>query len=580
MTVTLSGNGISGRIAIGRAQRLEEGELEVYETIIPKKRVEAEIERFRHAVATARKQLRAIRDSIPADTSAEIAEFIDTHLLMMEDSALSTVPEELIRQRRYNAEWALKSQRDELARVFDEMDDPYLRTRKDDIDHVVNRIQRILAGERTSAIPQEQEPLAGTIVLAHDLTPAEAALLHHQGIAGFVTESGGPFSHTAILARSLGLPALVGTRLIPRGIRDGDLVILDGERGLLLADADQDTLKQYRRRQRAQKKRRNSLRRLRDEPAITADQVPVDLFANVELLDDIRTARLYGADGIGLYRTEFLFMNREDTPDEEEQFEHYAELARAMHGLPVTIRTIDLGADKEAGAGQGTDAPNPALGLRAIRLCLARPKLFRTQLRAILRAGAAGRVQMMLPMLSCASELRQTLDLIDEVKRELAAEGAAFDPHMRIGGMIEVPAAALSADLFARELDFLSIGTNDLIQYALAIDRTDNHVTYLYDPLHPGVLSLICRVIDAGRRQMTPVAMCGEMAGDSRYTRLLLGMGLRQFSVPPTVLFEVKNAIRHSDTVRLESQVHELLALEEPEAIHAAVAELSNMNHD
>jgi len=577
MTFTISGTGISRGIAIGRAQRLDDGELEIYEAAIPRELIEDEIARFRRAVQTARQQLKAIRNSIPETTSADITDFIDTHLLMMEDSMLTAAPIERIRREQCSAEWALKTQRDELARVFDEMDDPYLRTRKDDIDHVVTRIQRILVGEKSTADPDEEHALQDTIVLAHDLTPAEAALLQHQGIAGFVTESGGPLSHTAILARSLGMPAIVGTHVTPQQIRDGDTVILDGSRGLLLADIDEATLKDYRRQQRQQKKRRTELKRLKNEPAVTLDNIPVNLLANVELLEDIRAAHLSGADGIGLYRTEFLFMNRQDIPDEKEQLTHYRSLIKSMKGLPVTIRTLDLGADKECGAFDSHNCPNPALGLRAIRLCLNNLELFRPQLRAILRASAKGSVQMMIPMLSSASELTRVLELVEEVKLQLRDDGLDFDPTMPVGGMIEVPAAALSAGLFARKLDFLSIGTNDLIQYALAIDRIDDSVTYLYDPLHPGVLKLIRMVIDAGHQYMTPVAMCGEMAGDTRYTRLLLAMGLRQFSVPPTALLEVKDTIRQSNTKKLSRLADEILASDDPQQIHDMIKTLNTI---
>lgn len=578
MTVTISGTGISRGIAIGRAHRLDDGELEIYEAAVPKDLIEDEVARFRRAVRVARQQLKSIRNSIPESTSADITDFIDTHLLMMEDSMLTAAPIERIRRDQCSAEWALKSQRDELAQVFDEMDDPYLRTRKDDIDHVVTRIQRILVGEKTATASENVHTLQGAIILAHDLNPAEAALLQHQGIAGFVTESGGPLSHTAILARSLGMPAIVGTHVTPHQIRDGDMVILDGAHGQLLADVDEDILKDYRRQQRQQKKHLSELKRLKNQPAVTADGIPVNLFANVELLEDIRAARQSGADGIGLFRTEFLFMNRNDIPDEEEQLKHYIALIRSMKGLPVTIRTLDLGADKECGASNNRSCPNPALGLRAIRLCLNNVELFRPQLRAILRASIKGPVQMMIPMLSSASELTRVLELIEEVKQQLLDDGLAFDRNLSVGGMIEVPAAALSASLFARKLDFLSIGTNDLIQYALAIDRIDDSVNYLYDPLHPGVLKLIRMVIEAGQEYMTPVAMCGEMAGDPRYTRLLLGMGLRQFSVPPTSLFEVKDAIRHCDTQLLSSRIDEILACDDPQHIHSAVDALNTLD--
>ena len=569
MSIAISGIGISRGIAIGAVQRLEQGEIEIYEAAIPGALIEDEISRFRRAVRTARQQLKAIRNSIPEATTADITDFIDTHLLMLEDSMLTATPVELIRQHQCNAEWALKMQRDALAQVFDEMDDPYLRTRKDDVDHVVTRILRILTGRDTHADPLDDDQLRGAIVLAHDLTPAETALLHHQGIAGFITESGGPLSHTAILARSLGLPAIVGTHTTPHQIRDGDSVILDASRGVLLADVDTATLRDYRRQQRQQQKYRSELKHLKDEPAITLDGTRMHLVANVELREDVLAARRAGAEGIGLYRTEFLFMNRTDVPDEEEQLQQYLSVVKTLKGLPVTIRTLDLGSDKECGAEPAHEhSPvNPALGLRAIRLCLKHVDLFRPQLRAILRASAKGPVRMMIPMLSSAHELETVLALIDDVKQELQREHLAFDLHIPVGGMIEVPAAALSAGLFARKLDFLSIGTNDLIQYTLAIDRVDDEVTYLYDPLHPAVLRLVKMVIDAGRQYHTPIAMCGEMAGDTRYTRLLLGMGLTEFSVHPTALLEIKDTIIHSRIADLRDQVEDILQDDEPAAI-------------
>ena len=579
MSVTISGIGISHGIAIGKVHRLEWGEVEVYEAAIPKELIEDEVARFQSAVRTARQQLKAIRDSIPENTAADIIDFIDTHLLMLDDTLLTTAAVELIRQRQCNAEWALKSQRDALAQVFDQMDDPYLRTRKDDVDHIVTRLQRILLGAHTHTAPQDDEQLRGAIVIAHDLTPAEAVLLHHQGIAGFVTESGGPLSHTAILARSLGIPAIVGTHVTPYQIHEGDAVILDGGRGELLTEFGDTTLKKYRRQQRQQQKRHSELRRLKDKPAVTLDGSRIHLLANVELHEDVLAARRAGAEGIGLYRSEFMFMNRSDIPGEEEQLQQYLSAVKTLKGLPITIRTLDLGSDKECGADPPSEhiSPNPALGLRAIRLCLKYADLFRPQLRAILRASAKGPVRMIIPMLSSAQELNEVLVLIEEVKEELHRERLAFDRNMPIGGMIEVPAAALSAGLFARNLDFMSIGTNDLIQYTLAIDRIDDEVTYLYDPLHPAVLRLIKMVIDAGQRHSVPVAMCGEMAGDPRYTRLLLGMGLSDFSAPPTSLLEVKNVINNSLMKQLTPVVDDILNSDDPEKISELLLTLNEL---
>jgi phosphotransferase system enzyme I (PtsI) len=579
MSITITGTGVSQGIAIGNVHRMEWGKVEVCEASIPEDLVEDEVARFHRAVRTARQQLKAIRDAIPSNTPADITDFIDTHLLMLEDTLLIAAPVELIRRNQCNAEWALKSQRDALAQVFDQMDDPYLRTRKDDVDHIVTRIQRILLGEDIHTDPQDNHQLRGAIVVAHDLTPAETVLLHHQGIAGFITESGGPLSHTAILARSLGLPAIVGTHVTRQQIHDGDAAILDGSQGVLLTEFDDATLKRYRRQQRQQQKRRSELGRLRDKPAVTLDGKRIHLLANVELHEDVLAARRVGAEGIGLYRSEFLFMNRSDIPGENEQLKQYVSVVKALKGLPITIRTLDLGSDKECGAEAPSEhiSPNPALGLRAIRLCLKYADLFRPQLRAILRASAKGPVRMMIPMLSNAQELSEVLTLIEDVKRELEHERLAFDPNIPIGGMIEVPAAALSAGLFARKLDFFSIGTNDLIQYTLAIDRIDDEVTYLYDPLHPAVLRLIKMAIDAGHMHNVPVSMCGEMAGDPRYTRLLLGMGLTDFSAPPTSLLEVKNVIHQSHTAELTPLVDDILRNDDPAEISQLLMTLNEM---
>jgi phosphotransferase system enzyme I (PtsI) len=577
MITTIYGIGVSRGIAIGKIHRLASADIEVFEAVIPGDLIEDEVSRFRDAVHTARQQLKTIRTSIPKDTSVDIGAFIDTHLLMLEDSMLTVTPVELIRQRQCNAEWALKSQRDALTQIFNRMDDPYLRTRKDDIDHVITRIQGILRGEETYTNLHDSEQLRDTIVVAHDLTPAETALLHYQGIAGFVTESGGPLSHTAILARSLGLPAIVGTHVTPHRIQDGDTVILDGAQGILLTDVDSATLETYRRRQKDNRKRRTEFNHLKDKPPVTLDGTRISLLSNVELSDDVLATRSVAAEGIGLYRTEFLFMNRDDIPDENEQVEQYRDIINSLKGLPVTIRTLDLGADKNYGQAREPDhiVPNPALGLRAIRLCLKHPDLFRPQLRAILRASEHGPVRMMIPMLSSAHELDAVLALIEDVKYELRREGKTFNPDMPIGGMIEVPAAALSAGLFARKLDFLSIGTNDLVQYTLAIDRVDDEVTYLYDPLHPAVLRLIKMVLNAGEQWQTPVSMCGEMAGDPGYTRLLLGMGLRDFSVHPTSLLEVKDVIQHSRIDQATPIANEILDTDDPLTISELLTSLN-----
>jgi len=561
-SLAIHGIGVSRGYAIGRVYRLQRAQTEIVEYALQPDQIDAEINRYSTGLELARAELRAIRERIPTDSPTEIAAFIDTHLLMLNDSLLAQAPLEIIRAQHCNAEWALKTQRDRIVQVFEEMDDEYLRTRCDDVDHVVARIYRtLLAGVEKSLAETTTPRYANHIVIADDLAPADTILMPNQGVLAFVTEYGGPLSHTAILARSLGIPAIVGARQARRYLRDDEIVVVDGNNGVVLAGLDDAALAFYRARQQQETQRRADLIALSQQPACTRDGIQVTLRANVELPEDSVAARRVAADGVGLYRTEFLFMNRSEPPDEEEQLAAYRDVLQAMAGHPVTIRSLDLGADKQVDGGRA-DAPlpsNPALGLRAIRLCLREPALFRPQLRAILRASHYGPLRLMLPMLSSLHEVQQTQLLLAELKQELREQDLAFDENLPVGGMIEVPAAAVCAPLFARQLDFLSIGTNDLIQYALAIDRIDDDVNYLYDPLHPAVLHLIYMTLCAGREVGIPVSLCGEMAGESRYTRLLLGLGLTEFSMHPSSLPEVKHVIAQSDQAALQIQVDDLL---------------------
>ena len=553
MTLSLHGMGVSRGIAIGRVHIIERDRLDIPEYHVERDQVRTETRRLVDAVSLAKQQLRAIRDHIPAATSPDIAPFIDTHLLMLDDAVLTQEPLRLIKSAGHNAEWALQLQRDALMHVFDEMEDPYLRTRKDDVDHVVNRIQRILLKQKPLRHEEPDSRLSGYVLIADDLSPADTVLMQHHGILAFVTEYGGPTSHTAILARSLIIPAIVGLHEAGRLAREDDMVIVDGNAGVMLVDPDEHSLRYYRKRQQEDRKYYAGLIRLKETPAKTMDDIPIRLQANIELPQDFEIVRQVGASGVGLYRTEFLYMNRETPPEEEEHYETYLSVLGTMAGLPLTIRTMDLGADKQVDGGKqgGSVQANPALGLRAVRLCLKEPALFRPQLRAILRASAHGSIRLMIPMLSNMQETRQVLEMIDEIKAELNSQGVEFDADIPVGAMIEVPAAAICADIFAGQLDFLSIGTNDLIQYTIAIDRVDDEVSYLYEPLHPAVLRLIRMTLDAGARANIPVAMCGEMAGDIKFTQLLLGLGLREFSVHPAYLLEVKKNILESELERL-----------------------------
>ncbi|MES9906288.1 MAG: phosphoenolpyruvate--protein phosphotransferase [Sedimenticola sp.] len=555
-----TGISIARGIAIGRAHLLLQNLSEITPRFIQPAEVANEVDRFRRAVGNARRQLKHARSKIPPATLHQIVEFIDAHLLMLEDAALSNVPIEHIRREYCGAEWALQRQRNELVRVFDAMEDPYLSTRKDDVDHVVNQIQKALHQDDEHE-PDTPDDLQGKIILAIDLTPADTLLLRHQGIAAFVTEYGSPMSHTAILARSLGIPAVVGAHQITRCLEQGEELIVDGDTGVILAGVEEPILSHYRQRIAAGKEEASELRRLIGVPTVTRDGVAIRLMANIELPDDIEITGKLKAEGVGLYRTEFLYMNRTSLPDEEEHYQTYRRVVEGLGGIPITIRTLDLGADKQIDPAYN-EAPvwsNPALGLRAIRLCLKEPALFLPQLRAILRTAIHGPVRLMVPMLSCLQEVEKLKALVSETAAALTRDGVAFSADIPIGGMIETPAAALSADAFAKVLDFLSIGTNDLIQYTLAVDRIDDEVNYLYDPLHPAVLRLIRMTIAAGEHAGIPVAMCGEMAGDRRYIPLLLGLGLREFSVPPVSLLETKQQLLTLKVDELKRRTQEIM---------------------
>ena len=576
MALIISGIGVSRGIAIGNVHLLNRGSVEVFERKIEEQDIESEIERFQSAIDEASVQLSSIRDSIPEDAPKDVATFIDSHILMIKDSMLRKVPVEIIQEQHCNAEWALKQQHNKLVSVFEQMEDDYLRTRINDVEHVINLIQQILIDQQYT-VQMELQPLKGSIIVADDLTPADTVVLQNQSIAGFITELGGPLSHTAIIARSLGIPAVVGMHSARLLLKNDEQVIIDGNNGMLLAGVDEETVKEFRHKQREQKEERRKLDRLRNVSAKTRDGQRISLQANIELAEDISALKHSGADGVGLYRTEFLYIDRAEPADEEEQLSAYKKVIRALKGKPLTIRTLDLGGEKEFDPDfQGPMTQNPALGLRAIRRSLKETDEFKQQLRAILRASASGNVKILLPMVTSYNELKQCLAILDQAKRELKSEGYEFNPDVPVGAMIEVPAAAISANIFAKHLDFLSIGTNDLIQYTLAIDRIDDQVNYLYDPLHPSVLKLISLTLQAGRRARIPVAMCGEMAGDPRYTRLLLGMGLQEFSAHPSTLLEIKQIINSSKVSELEKPTKKILSTTVPNKIGPMVDALND----
>ncbi len=574
MNFVLHGSSLSSGVTIGHAHLVSTARLEAAHYEIPAQAVEAEVERFDAAVRRAREELAALQAHIPADAPAEFGAFLNLHRMILGDSSLSQVPRELIRARRCNAEWALVQQMEKLVEQFEEIDDSYLRERKADIQQAVERVLKALLGGHAlpeAALSEERK----LIVVAHDLSPADMILFKRHHFGGFVTDVGGITSHTAILARSLGIPAIVGLHFARQTIREKELLIVDGEQGVLIVDPDPLVLAEYQLRQSQLELERQKLRRLKSARAATVDGTAVELLANIELPQDVPEALEAGAEGIGLFRTEFLFLNRGDLPSEDEQFEAYREVAQAMGRRPVVLRTLDIGADK-ALAGDGQGRPNPAMGLRAIRFCLAEPQIFLVQLRAILRASHYGKVRILLPMLAHVHEIEQALALVRQAKQQLDEKGAAYDGAIELGGMIEIPAAALALPMFMRRLDFLSLGTNDLIQYTLAIDRTDDAVAHLYDPLHPAVLALVAKTIQTATRGGVPVAVCGEMAGDLKLTRLLLGFGLRSFSMHPAQLLAIKERVLRTELAEVQPLAQRVLRASDPAKTRELLAKLNS----
>ncbi|MGF6570369.1 phosphoenolpyruvate--protein phosphotransferase [Paraburkholderia fungorum] len=575
MSFTLHGIPVSRGIAIGRAYLIAPAALDVDHYLIEPAQIEGEVERFRAAQQHVHRELDTLRADLAADAPSEMGAFINVHSMILNDAMLVQETIDLIRTRRYNVEWALTEQLERLSRHFDDIEDEYLRERKADIEQVVERVLKALAGAST-ALDGVHGTCDEMIVVAHDIAPADMMQFKTQTFQGFVTDLGGRTSHTAIVARSLGIPAAVGVQHASALIRQDDLIIVDGDHGIVIVDPAPIVLEEYSYRQSEKALEQRKLQRLKFSPTQTLCGTRIELCANIELPEDARAAVDSGATGVGLFRTEFLFMNHKDRlPEEEEQFAAYRRAAELMNGLPVTIRTIDVGADKpldSMSSGDGYEtAANPALGLRAIRWSLSEPQMFLTQLRAILRASVFGTVKILIPMLAHAQEIDQTLDLIREAKRQLDDAGIAYDPNVQVGAMIEIPAAAIALPLFLKRLDFLSIGTNDLIQYTLAIDRADNSVAHLYDPLHPAVLHLIAFTLREAKRAGVPVSVCGEMAGDPALTRLLLGMGLTEFSMHPSQILVVKQEVLRSHLKTLEKPVADVLASFEPEEVQAAL---------
>ncbi len=573
MSFTLHGIPVSSGIAIGYAHLLSHTVLEVVHYVMPRHLVHEEVARFNAAMESTRQELAGLRSNRPLHAAAEFDAFLDLHLMILADEHIDLASRKMIEQEQCNAEWALKMQMDKLVAQFEAFDDAYLRERKTDVVQVVERVLKKLTGQ-PGYQPPAARPDVKMILIAHDVSPADLIQLKPHQFAAILTDLGGATSHTAIMARGLSTPCVVGLHRARQLLRENDLLIVDGGQGVIIVNPDEQVLVEYKLLQSQWEDERKKLKRLKTTPANTLDGTAIELHANIELPNDLAEVYENGATGIGLFRSEFLFLNRDVLPDEEEQFAAYRAVAEGMKGLPVTIRTFDLGADKQLNGAQRV-ASNPALGLRAIRLCLVEPQLFRTQLRALLRASHYGNVKILIPMLSGVSEINQTLQFIANAKQSLDDEGIPYNREIQIGGMIEIPAAALMLDVFIKKLDFLSIGTNDLIQYTLAIDRTDEEVAHLYDPLHPAVLYLLAHVIGTANKAGIPISVCGEMAGNADYARLLLGLGLRQFSMNSAQLLSVKQRVLSTSLPEIVTLTLRILRANDPLKIRELLEKLN-----
>lgn len=558
--LSLFGSGIGRGIAIGSAYVLKSSDIEIPHFTIEQSTVSAEVKRFNAAVLETENRYKALLANLPKNAPKESEAFINAHMMMLRDPLLADASAKIIKSQKINAEQALEIQSKKLITVFDKMEDPYLRNKRSDVEHITNSLLRCLLGIVSHSLDDiNNDDLSNKIIISKDLTPAETMFIKEHKIAGFVTDLGSPISHTAIIARSLKMPAVVGLHASIKYISDNDLLIVDGLRGTILINPTNAVLKEYKTRLRKVRERDKHLKTLTKKISKTIDGRRIQLSANIESIKELKEVKLVNASGIGLYRTEYLFMNRDQAPSEKEQFLAYKRIVTSI-AKPVIIRTLDIGGDKQLDFNypQKNSSESP-LGLRAVRLCLNHVEIFKPQLRAILRASAFGKVAIMIPMVSNYDEINQVLNIIKQTKIELRKENVSFDSRIKVGGMIEVPAAAIMADIFAKKLDFLSIGTNDLIQYTLAIDRVDDAVNYLYDPIHPAVLQLIKHVLRAGKKAEIPVSLCGEMAGNARYTRLLLGLGLKNFSMDASNLLEVKEKVLASDSKKFKYLISKIM---------------------
>lgn len=578
MSITLHGVPIGGGIAIGRAHLLPQGMDDVPHYSIDEAYIKEEIIRFETAVKETRKQLEKLRTNIPENAPTELGAFISLHLMLLTDVSISREPIDIIEAHKINAEWALREQVDKLTEQFDTIEDTYLRERKQDMLQVVERLFKNLRGQDTD-ISGSLNLLDDTILIASDLSPADTVFFKDSRIAAFVTDLGGPTSHTAILGRSLDIPSVIALHHARHVIHEEEWVIVDGINGVLILQPDEKILAQYRRKAKEYRAKKRQLNKLKNTVATTEDGLNIEIMANIESPEDMVAVSKNAADGVGLFRSEFLFLNRDTLPDEEEQYQIYSKILKKAGDKPVNIRTVDLGVDKNPRwFGQG-EALNPALGLTGIRLCLAEPVMFRTQMRAILRAALHGNAQIMWPMISSLSELNQCLAHLETAKEQLIERNISFCENLPVGIMVEIPAAALSIATLMKKVDFISIGTNDLIQYTLAVDRGDEAVSYLYQPTHPAVLKLVSHIIRTANRLNKPVSICGEMAGDDNLTRLLLGMGLRRFSMHPSSILKVKEMVLQSNTDHLETAVARMLRNEDPSKADNLLKKINVLNN-
>ena len=572
MTFSLHGIPVSKGIAIGKAVLISRAALEVSHYLVESGKEAVEAQKLLDAFDQVRQELEQLRLGLPKDAPPEMAAFLDVHSMILADPALAEKPIHLIRTQRLNAAWALTTELNDLLEQFSEIEDPYLKERANDIRQVAERVIKALNSQKkdtleNAALLSPSDVGVDSIIVAHDIAPHDMLRFKEHAFTGFVTDLGGKTSHTAIVARSMEIPAVVGVRHASEMIRHGDWLVLDGERGVVVIAPDEQLLAEYRKLQTLASKEARKLQQLKHSRTATADGVDIELFANIELPEDANQAVALGAVGVGLFRSEFLFMDRKQAmPNEDQQYAEYRRVVDLMHGLPINIRTIDVGADKALGAGfEGSQTGTSPLGLRAIRWSLTEPEIFLTQLRAILRASAYGQARIMIPMLAHAKEIDETFRLIEKAKQQLHQRGQAFNPNIQVGAMIEIPAAALVLPLFINRFDFLSIGTNDLIQYTLAIDRADNAVAHLYDPLHPAILLLLDSIISQAKRANVPIAVCGEMAGDPTLTKLLLALGLTDFSMHFSQLLLVKREILKANVGLLKARISRVLKAYEPE---------------